>query len=246
MAGTGINGKSSGHAGWRPPRRVTRGEGLTSGKRLEGLALLRAGARVTLTNVSQTLKRDGRFVPANLLAVIGALAGFSGQMAVREILVETGRRREDEVFVIRRTGSGTRWFEGQQVEDPLVHGPLSLWGLASGTARELGARTMPDPTQMSARQTVLARSSGYGRAEVDVRHRATVETLGWLRAHWPKFRAQADRYCASPVERPLFFGLMAQEAMLSARDAMPAETGLRTLMESAFAWSRLDPQRLSQ
>lgn len=245
MAGTGINGKNSGHVARRAPAKVERGEGLSGGKRLEGLALLRAGSKVTLTNVGQTLKRDGRFVPANLLTVIGALAGFSGQIAVREILVDTGRRREDEVFVIRRTGPGTRWFEGQQVEDPLVYGPMSLWGLASGTARELGARTLPDPAQMSARQTALVRASGYGRAEVDPRHRATVETLAWLRAHWAKFRAQADRYCAAPVDRTLFFSLMAQEALMSTRDAMPAETGLRILMESAFAWSRLDPQRLA-
>jgi hypothetical protein len=214
--------------------------------RLEGGALMREGAKASLSNVNALLKAERKLLPANILLAVGGLAGVAAQMAVREVLVDSGEKTEEEAFEIHTTSDGRRWFAGPQILAPIVEGKLSLWRMALHTAVNLGAERHPDLRAIPPRLNERFSSPDYGVAPVPAEHRPTIRMLPFLKANWARFDRQARRCISEPIELPVFFGFMAQEALTLTQPDLPPEIGLTILMESALAWSRLDPAGLSQ
>ena len=213
--------------------------------RLEGGALMREGAKASLSNLNAVLKAERELLPANIMLAVGGLAGVAAQMAVREVLVESGKKTEEEAFQVHVTPDGRRWFAGAQILTPIVEGKLSLWRMALHTAVNLGATRHPDLSTIPPRLNERFSAPDFGVAPVPAEHRPTIRMLPFLKANWARFDRQARRYISEPIELPVFFGFMAQEGLTLTKPDLPPEIGLRIVMESALAWSRLDPAGLA-
>ena len=76
----------------------------------------------------------------SLLTILGALAGFSCQMAIRR---ECGLRGSKPPFVEVKGQDGQTFYFGDELNGPLAQERHAIWSLSAGMAHQLGAG-LPD------------------------------------------------------------------------------------------------------
>lgn len=107
------------------------------------------------------LEESGRRVRIeDVLTILGALAGFSIQMAIRDHFIRLGQISLQRAFVVMETKDSGTYFFGDIINEGIVSPhpkQLALWSFVGGAAQHVGAKELPNLEDIFAH---VARSIG--------------------------------------------------------------------------------------
>ena len=181
------------------------------------------------------------------LSTLGALAGFATQMGLRQALVDTGRLREDEVFVIVEALDGEVYYFGEFANQPLLaseEGRLSVWALVAGGAQTAGADALPDLHQIVKAAADQVGSPEFFIPDLPSGHMPKVMPLQALRDTWPGFRVLLDERQADPLHWGLLFAQAAQNLIVQGKDVLEPKIAAKIVMEAAIRMAKISPEKV--
>lgn len=199
-----------------------------------------AGAQIR-TEVLDGLRTDRGGVHAeSLLTALGAIAGFACQMGLR---AEAAAKGVAAPLAMVRTRDDRTLYVGDALDQAVAGSPLSLWSLCARSAQRLGAEVL-DVDEIFAHAARAAGTPDFDVPRVPRWAKAEDLPINYVRACWPSTRAILEDLRLEPPEWRIAAGLAAQEALLSTKDRVPLEVGLRIVMESAIPMARIDPREV--
>lgn len=176
----------------------------------------------------------------SLVCALASLAGYACQAGLRRELIEEKGFQENQVFAVIETSNGERYYFGDQVNRPLAESRFSVWSLAAGAAQHLGVEELPDLAPIFRHVAETVGKEGYGIPRVPEGHNPGDTPRGYVAALWPLFLPLTEKFCGTPHEWPVLFGLALQEAILMGKDALDPALALVIAMESAIPMSKAD------
>jgi hypothetical protein len=192
--------------------------------------------------------KDARGVHAETaLTVLGALAGFSGQMAIRETVIKPGKMPEDKAFVVVKTKNGETYYFGDMLNEIVFQnkpGNFSIYGLVAGAAQQSGAKELPDIKDIAAHVASTVGSNTFGIPRVPSMHLPRTSTIELLDKFWNPVRNFLVVNVQSPTHWPLVFGLATQKVIVMAKGSVDPALAAKIVMEAAVPMSKIDPARI--
>ncbi len=202
----------------------------------------RIGGKEITQRLIKILKNEHGVHVETLLACIGSLGGYACHMAVREIIVNTGKAKENEAFIIVGGNDGNNYYFGDLVNKPLVEDVVSFWSLAGGTAQHFGKDCLPDLQSIFKHVSSSIGGEQFGIPQVPEKNMPSILPIDLVKKLWPVILPIVDKYCESPAERPLLFGVSAQEVIEMGKDTIPPGIAIKLLMECAVPMSKIGPE----
>jgi hypothetical protein len=182
-----------------------------------------------------------------VLATLGALAGFAGQMAIREALIKTGQLPPEKAFVVARASSGETYYFGEMLSDILYSnkpGIVSLSGMVGGAAQQAGARTLPNIADIARHVAGTVAAGGFGIPRLPSHHMPRIAPLELLDRFWNPIRNFLVVNVHSPPQWPLVIGLAAQKVIIMAKDQLDPALATQIVMEAAIPLASVDPAKV--
>jgi hypothetical protein len=176
----------------------------------------------------------------SLLTALGALAGFSCQMSIREELIESGKIPENGAFVIVEGVDGERYYFGDLLNAPLAESQYSIWDLSAGAAQQLGCTSIPDVGGIFEHVAQTVGGKSFGIPQVPDTHRANDLPINYVKSLWPKILPVIRPFCRKPSEWPILFGLAIQQDIYKEKDMIDPKLAVSIVMESAIPMSKVD------
>jgi len=198
------------------------------------------GAKEILNGLVARMKDDRGVHTESLLCALGALAGYSCQASLRKALVEDRGLSEQQVFAIVEAKNGSRYFFGDQINKPLAENPLSVWSLAAGAMQRLGINAAIDLGGIFKHVSETVGSNSFGVPRAPEGHQPADLPVHYVQYLWPQLLPTAKKYCASPSEWPIMFGLAVQEGIVLGKDVLDPLMALSIAMESAVPMAKAD------
>ncbi len=180
--------------------------------------------------------------PETLLSVIGACAGFGCQMMVREA-VRRGKIPEKQAFVVIQTQDGGVFYFGDQLNQPLLEAPMSVWAQVAGAVQSLG-KIPPDIHDIVRFVASSVGGDTFGSLRVAKDHQPSEEPIESLRRQWPNGQAWLRETGFDPMFTGWYFGTAAQKIILSAKDSLDPVVAAQIVMEAAVAMAKIDPKTI--
>lgn len=174
-----------------------------------------------------------------LLVIIGALGGFSAQMAIREGLVKTGKITERQAFVTAQGIDGKNYVFGDTLNGALFEGKACFFSFAAGKIHSEGVK-LPDMHELAKHVASSIGKDTFGIPRFPEGHNAADNPYTFVKMMWAKELNNLLFYCASPIEWPIAFGIAAQHAIELAKAQISPELAIQIVMEAAFPMSKLD------
>jgi hypothetical protein len=175
----------------------------------------------------------------SLLAVLGALAGYSCQASVRA-------RQGRAAFIVADGADGKKYFFGDALNKPLAEDKYSVWGLAAGAAQKNGCESLPDLNAIFKHTAESVGGKAFGIPRLPANHQPGDAPVNYLKVLWPKTLTTLEEFCAGPSEWPILLGLSIQEAIFQAKSAIDPRLALEIVMECAIPMSKVDLSDASQ
>ena len=199
---------------------------------------MNAGAEYVLYRIWAALQDEEGIHPESLLTCLGALAGYSCQMFVRQAAALPGA--DVNKYALRTASSldGTMYLHGDALEGPLTRSPLSVWALVSRGVQKLG-QPVPDLDHISRHVMQTLKTSAFGIPRVPGGHRPRYPAIFYLRQIWPQILPIAQRFRSKPAQLPVLFGIALQRALEETRHLLSPTLGASIAMECAIAMSRV-------
>lgn len=182
-----------------------------------------------------------------VLTTLGALAGFSVQMALREEPEDVVGMPEARRFVPVETKSGDRYFFGDLINDGLFgdgSNTMSVLALTTGAAQAAGARELPDFKEIVKHVTMTVGSDGFGRLTVPSRHTPDLQPIELLNRFWNPIRNLLANSVQRPLHWPMTLALAGQITIVEARTVIDPALAFRIVMEAAIMMAKVDPDRI--
>jgi hypothetical protein len=208
-------------------------------KKMDPMVGLKIGAKEVNQRLIHGLKNEKGVHIESFLTVIGALAGFSCQMSLREELIKTGTKPENAVFVIASGTDGKKYYFGDALNKPLAENQYSIWSVAAGTAQKLGAK-IPDVTNIFKHVSTTVGGDAFGVPRTPNNHPAGDLPVNYLKVIWPNIFPVVTRFCDKPSEWPILFAIAIQEALVMSKDVIDPGIAVAIVMESAIPMSKID------
>lgn len=178
-----------------------------------------------------------------MLSALGAMAGFGCQIAVREAL-KAGRINPDGALVEVTTNDGGTYYFGDQINQPLLEAPISVWKLIAGAAQHAGARELHDIIEIVKHVSATVGGGGFGVLRVDAKHQPHEAPIEALKKHWQRCYALIRSLPRDPLMTGWYFSCAAQSVILDARQVIDPALSYRIVMEAAVAMSKVDPRAI--
>ncbi len=178
-----------------------------------------------------------------LLSALGAMAGFGCQIAVREVLVKTGRMPLESAFVVVRGVDGARYFMGDQLNQPLLQSRVSVWSLVAGAVQHTGA-PLPDINDIVRRTVSSVGSRDFGTLSVHADHQPGERPIDTLKRQWAGAYKALKVLDADPFFTGWYFALAAQMLILKGRTIIDPTLAGQIVMEAAVAMAKIDPKAI--
>ncbi len=205
--------------------------------------------------------KDQRGIHAEtLLLVIGALAGFAGQCAAWDKLAK--RQSLDSGVAISTIGlkSGEKLYFGDLINGFLVpqgvtEYPLSGFVHAAARSVGVGDNELPDYREMFEYiASNIEKQPDFGVPRTPDNHRPMLRPRQALDIFWPRARfimTRTDNQMALgknvPTELwPVVTGVVTNQFLTMTKDALDPRIGVRIVMETAIAMSKVDPKKVPQ
>lgn len=200
------------------------------------------GSDELLDRLLEALKKKRGVHIESLLSMLGALGGYACHIAIREELVNTGKIKENQAFIIVTGKDEKKYYFGDLINRPLIQDRFSFWSLVAGEAKHRGAASLPDINLIFTRVSKSVGGETFGIPDIPENHKPSALPFQYLKALWPQVDKLISRFCQSSVEKPILIGLAAQKAMEMAKDILPPETAVLILMENAVPMSKIGPE----
>ena len=102
-----------------------------------------------------------------LLSALGAVTGFSIQMAGRETFIETGEAKQSDIFQEIITEDGQKFYIGDFINQPLTMAkPVNIWSMVAGAVQASGSKKLPDINEIFLHKGKTLGSDQYGQLTV--------------------------------------------------------------------------------
>jgi hypothetical protein len=193
-----------------------------------------------------------------LLLTIGAIAGFAGQCAAIERVLKKEPFPEN-AFVQVKTKSGETFFMGDLINGYLIAQKWSeypLWGFLTAVAVEAGipSTELPDTNEMFRFIASTIGSGDFKVPRVPIGHVPRLQPRQALEIFWPRARHIFTRRDGPGTQGqnvptrlwPVVAGVVANQLVMSTKHALDPRLGIRIIMESAIAMSKVDPKTVPQ
>jgi len=206
------------------------------------------------------------------LTMIGALAGFSAQHAIRESIVKTGKLPEngvgtahdDGAFVIVKTESRKTFYFGDLLNSYLVPtsgkltifgpGQFTLWGILAAATTQCGAKPLSiEETQEIFRNTAtVIGTAQFGEPRLPKDHQSSMTPQRALNRAWPHVQNILSRNDIPGFENrslkieywPTVVAMTAAALLEDAKNVLDPNLSMRIIMEAAIPMSKIDPSTL--
>lgn len=191
---------------------------------------------------------DKRGVHAEtLLTVLGALAGFSCQMAVRDELIAKKGMSEQDVFTIIKTKNGETYYSGKYINEFLLGtkpGNYSVWTLVAAAAGKRG-KLLPNTSSIIARTAKSYGTEDFGVPDLPTVHmpHQMPEELLWK--YWNVARNIQLLRMRSTLTMPLVLAHTAQRIIDENPETIDPTLGVQVFMEAAIPMSRISPSHVA-
>lgn len=202
-------------------------------------------ARLGGANILNSLMnamRDERGVHVDsLLCVLGCLAGYACQNAVRYEYVKCKGIPEEKVFVAVKDADGSSLLCGDMLNKPLAEDRYSVCSVLAGAAVRLGLDDIVqklDVNEIFKYNASVMFTDKYGIPRLPDGRSTSDTEVNYVTALWPAFRPMALKFVTED-KLPLVFAFAAQEAVVFAKDALDPITAMRLVIESAVAMSKV-------
>jgi hypothetical protein len=182
-----------------------------------------------------------------LLVTLGALAGFSVQMALRETLVKPGKMPEDKVFVIAKTKAGESFYLGDLSNEGLFGGKpgvYSVYALVAGGAQKAGAKQLPDIKDIAGYVASTLGLEKFGIPRVPAEHMPHARPVELLDKFWNPVRNFLVINVQAPLHWPLVLALATQKVIVMSKDTLDPALAAKLVMETATAMAKIDPGQI--
>jgi hypothetical protein len=181
------------------------------------------------------------------LATLGALAGFSGQMTIRENLIKTGKIPEDKAFLVARTNSGETYYFGDLLNEILFSnkpGVVSVSGMIGGAAQQSGAKALPDITDIARHVAGTVGGDRFGIPRLPFHHMPRDPPIELLNRFWNPTRNFLVVNVHSPAQWPLVIALAARKVIVMAKDTLDPALAVQIVMETIIPLASVDPAKI--
>ena len=177
------------------------------------------------------------------LSTLGALAGFSGQMAIREYFIKSGKITEEKAFITVKAKNGFTYLFGDLLNEPLItsqQGQHSVWGFVGGAAQGLGAKELPDMSELSRYVAGTVGGDSFGVPRLPSQNMPHSLPIVLLNRFWNPVRNLLAVNVDTPGSWPFVLGHAAQIAMIRAKAVIDPALAAKIVMESAVPMSKID------
>jgi hypothetical protein len=140
-----------------------------------------------------------------------------------------------------RTNDGKSLFFGDQLNAPLLESQYSIWSLCAAIAQHLGAG-LPDLHEIVRHVSQVAGTPEFGRPRIPTGNQPSDLPINYVRHLWLPLLPILKKFCSSPQEWHIAFGLAAQEAIGLGKSAINPGMAVAIIMESAIPLSKVDPR----
>ena len=189
-------------------------------------------------------RKAGPFHPESILIEIGALAGFSAQMALRKGIIEPQNLDPRQILVgaVTKTGEtfyfsdAMNWILFERMDEP----PYSIWSYVAGAVGDV--ENLPDviETVRFAARMVGTREFGVPRVRREhLPHRMPRVTLN---QNWQQVHDSLARAGRPPMAWPFDLARAAQQLVRACEGKLALPLAAKLVMEAAIPMAKVDPQ----
>ncbi len=207
---------------------------------------------ITLYNsLIRQMQQNGTLKVETLMSVLGALAGFSTQMAVREKMVNRMGIEEDQVFSIIKTQNDERYFFSDTIDQLLQKDKHSIWYMSASATMRLSGRVESSIEEIIRYSVRNLGKESFGVPRLTNQTRPSYLPEYFVENMWYGLQEGLERFTNDPLEWPQIFGIAVQRALLTTKGILDSNTSLRIVLECAVPMSMIDlvpvkPEVLSQ
>lgn len=180
------------------------------------------------------------------LTALGAMSGFSCQMAIRDGFVAKGLISLDDAFIDVKTKDDKIFYTGNLINECLATnkaGQNSVWGFIGGATKSL-EKPLPNITEIFERTIATMGSESYGQPDIDQKHlpHHTSEELLWK--YWNIMRNTMVVNQQPPEFWPFVLGTATQFLIIQGKDVIDPTLAAKVAMEAAVPMSKIDPKKI--
>jgi hypothetical protein len=178
------------------------------------------------------------------LTALGALAGFSAQMAIREYFIKAGKITEEKAFATVKTKDGSTYFFGDLLNEPLIttqKDQHSVWNFVGGAAQGLGAKELPDLRDIFSHVASTVGSDKFGVPRLPASNMPHATPFDLLNKFWNPIRNHLAISTDTPGSWPYVLGQATQILMIRAKGVIDPALAAKVVMEAAIPMSKCDP-----
>ncbi|PCJ31003.1 MAG: hypothetical protein COA93_11565 [Alphaproteobacteria bacterium] len=202
-------------------------------------------AQITQLILAEQSSPEGVHIET-ILTTLGAMAGFSCQMAIRDGFVADGKITLEQAFAEVKTKSGEIFYTGPFLNECLIsntEGQHSVWGFVGGAVQQL-KKPLPNLKEIIMRVSSRIGYDDYGTPDLPEKNmpKKTSEELLWK--YWNISRNTLIVNKQPHMFWPYIYGLSAQQLMVLGKDTIDPTLASKIVMEAAIAMSKIDPKRI--
>ncbi|MDE6658349.1 MAG: hypothetical protein K2J88_07200 [Oscillospiraceae bacterium] len=198
---------------------------------------VKIGAKEIYSQIVENLKEsDNRLNVDNLLLVCSGIAGMSCQMTVRK-LAEIKQLPIKQALILLGYENGKKYFMGDNLNHFLLENQFSVYNLVLGIYHHIA----PEKPLPDMKQYVCACVENLGKEDYKLWGKIPEQDIKKINfSFWKKSHAVAERYCKTPEEMPILYGLILQNAMTDAMKVLDTEKVLDMALENILFSAKLD------
>lgn len=214
-------------------------------KKRDPLAGLKIGGKEVTQRLIKSLRDEKGVHIETLLTILGALAGFSCQMSIREELAQqSGGRSANQPFSVVSGADGKNYYFGDALNRPLAESQWSIWALSAGAAQHMGCSELPDINDIFRHVSETVGGDRFGIPRVPEAHQASDLPIHFVKTIWPKMLPLVAEFCDRPGQWPVLLGIAIQQALYLAKGIIDPSLAVSIVMESAVPMSKIDAAEL--
>ncbi|MBF0145899.1 MAG: hypothetical protein HQL84_04975 [Magnetococcales bacterium] len=214
--------------------------GIEEHKNVDPFIGAKIGAKEINQRLLHALKEERGVSAPRILRILGSLAGYACQEAVRGEMIAAGRDNWQSAFIIIEDKKGRKYYSGDVLYSALLKNKYSVFGIVCGAANQLGCSEYPDMIELVEYVTHSIGTERFGIPRFPGPPQDNNILIQDVRALWPVVLPILMKYCDQPKLYPISLSIALQEIIRSGKDVIPPKRALSLIMECAVPMSKID------
>lgn len=203
------------------------------------------GGITLFNNLTKQLRANGKLKVETLMSILGALAGYSVQEAIREKMVRNMGLNEETVFSVVETKNGEKYFFAEAIDQGLQKDHDSVWNMAASATARLTGRVDVDIDEIIRYNTRTLGSTAFGVPRLPQQLKPSHIPSYYVEHMWAALRPGLDRFTDDPLQWPLIFSVAIQRALILTASTLNPSISLKIIMESAVPMAMAETRPLN-